>query len=1048
MKHNYHLFSLRLCCLALLGMLALLPARADTTAYGVEAGFQGSPLLATHGYQADRGDFELAIGDIDSVRNIVDSNPNNYYVTNGIEITLLLSDLIHVYPDPSASVQPGPIPVGTEVGFVISPDAAGISALSVDVLNFTQISFLDQNGNKLKKNGTVCMVQGKQSGETSLIGLNIGSVDKRATKVVCNIPEGLSGDVYGIGFGLAGVQVDAGQIRVHYAFVDNFKTVPITRRYFRHCSGKTAGMATGGKYLCNTDTTDGATTAVLQIGPVDYYVQAYTPLDTETRGSVTTQKEFPAGTEIGFVIKGGTALDLSLGGVKKLETLDANGNPVEEAKTINAVGLQVAGGGETLVSMITTQPCCGVHFKDIVGLELNLGAQVVKYAYVRLPQYPPLANEFSARLEVIPHIKPDGNTSNQMDNTIHLYNPDDNFLRVDGDYWSNKVLSFNGVLVASKKVTLVVARTWKSKDNDDADVYGVVPVYQIDIFKPDGNHTIKTDDTKENLSKNHYYYQITQEHSTKTVRTGVVNQNSDGTLDLRSISFNEGEAADKILVEADKNIFKYPAQTEEQTVSYALYFMPKTVGWDDVEINLPKNLDKSLESEGNLDRLCMRLATDGVITPQSDILYCAAGYDLANEPVLGETAGDDLMTAAELAQKWTLPHVVIPSDFENKLVPYHVSVYQCQLADTPRENKGHFTFTNTVVEGAHEFVPGQPRWSYSLKLAGQDPETKTDADFYQTPEVKSLYSIIIPYKVPITDAAGNYQNDVHYFTEMECAYSPSYLAKLQARYGDFTYSDGQTEYQKLQARIFNNASKMYSKMTCPLKTAPDYELPTATYTGQTYRYKLHDSDTNYVVETNYTVTENDAARLEVSDEKKVNQWFGIATTDPTPNQSQNAPRRAISLASLFSFPVDADLTTRLNEAVNAGDADAQEGETEVQGANALTGTYENKTYDVKVYAHTSETRPYQMGDVVHTYVPVRSLYTPDGRVSYLVAEAKAENTFPAADSILTGIEGLGADDQPEAEYYNMQGLRVVDPEPGFYIEKRGGTARVVRISEI
>ena len=44
----------------------------------------------------------------------------------------------------------------------------------------------------------------------------------------------------------------------------------------------------------------------------------------------------------------------------------------------------------------------------------------------------------------------------------------------------------------------------------------------------------------------------------------------------------------------------------------------------------------------------------------------------------------------------------------------------------------------------------------------------------------------------------------------------------------------------------------------------------------------------------------------------------------------------------------------------------------------------------------------------------------------------------------TGIGAVEADDNDKAEYYNLQGIRVENPESGIYIMRRGGkTTKVI-----
>lgn len=100
--------------------------------------------------------------------------------------------------------------------------------------------------------------------------------------------------------------------------------------------------------------------------------------------TVNFKTAIPIGTEVGFCFTDATLLDLSLLTGTVLETYDANNKKVD-AVTINSLlGLSAIGGGKKQVSLIASKPCTQVRIK-FTGVNINLGATVVNYAFVREP---------------------------------------------------------------------------------------------------------------------------------------------------------------------------------------------------------------------------------------------------------------------------------------------------------------------------------------------------------------------------------------------------------------------------------------------------------------------------------------------------------------------------------------------------------------------------------------------------------------------------------------------------------------------------------------
>ncbi len=127
----------------------------------------------------------------------------------------------------------------------------------------------------------------------------------------------------------------------------------------------------------------------------------------------------------------------------------------------------------------------------------------------------------------------------------------------------------------------------------------------------------------------------------------------------------------------------------------------------------------------------------------------------------------------------------------------------------------------------------------------------------------------------------------------------------------------------------------------------------------------------------------------------------------------------------------------------------------VELGNAITELCGNSFNDLtslqKFIMHTATvpTRPnmqYVTGPFVN--VPETAvLYVPDESVQmYSVALYwKSFTTVKPISELLVGIDGIEAETNAPAEYFNLQGVRVADPTSGLYIRKQGNKAEKVII---
>jgi len=370
-------------------------------------GFYGHPLLnwTTNGYHAEPGKFFLNVAGNTSLLNIdnlTDDDPDNYANTvNLLHLTVALDQIVNIKPNEGNDMV---YQSGKRVGFVMSSSGDKFKVLDLKVVKLFCIYFFKGDELVATSNG--------QNGDLDILtldvaGFNLSEDDTRRTqKITAVCPTDKDGNVIefdGIGIGFGGVDADLiADIAIDYAFIDDLEEVPIIKKYYPNVKANGKGMQTGAQNLINNKLDDGATTAVLNIGGAYY--------------SVINDEPFPAGVEAGFKITTGSALQLDLGSAiqitaltypKKADgTYDTTAEPIERDITtqVNIVGLELAGGGKSAVTLMTNakEPFFGLRLKLIKGVEVDLGATVVHYAYVKLPEMPETVYPFEITMDVVP----------------------------------------------------------------------------------------------------------------------------------------------------------------------------------------------------------------------------------------------------------------------------------------------------------------------------------------------------------------------------------------------------------------------------------------------------------------------------------------------------------------------------------------------------------------------------------------------------------------------------------------------------------------------
>ena len=187
-----------------------------------------------------------------------------------------------------------------------------------------------------------------------------------------------------IRLGISGVDVDlAGKLQIYYAYVGDNEMIPaISSRTDFFNNG--VSVPSGSKWtswiddgsrngLIDDDLTNGCGTFLVDAGNV----------------TVDFGREIEAGSEVGFVVSGGSLLTVGAGATIIVRTYngeeDNPENYTEQYKYTEILSLGLLGGGKTKYSIKTTKPCRRVYL-SLAGLQVNIfGSTVINYAFVREP---------------------------------------------------------------------------------------------------------------------------------------------------------------------------------------------------------------------------------------------------------------------------------------------------------------------------------------------------------------------------------------------------------------------------------------------------------------------------------------------------------------------------------------------------------------------------------------------------------------------------------------------------------------------------------------
>lgn len=717
---------LALAFLTVLGCSAQTANDAETTSasYEIDPGFIGHPLIAKYGYTAEVGAFNIGLGQgaVTNVDNLTDNDPNNSATTTNLaNLTVAIDQLVSVIPSDQTNATV--YPKGSTVGFTFSSSGSDVSVLDLDVLQMMVFY--------LYRNGEVVETVNAKADELNVLGLKLISIGGNKQKVTVEAPV----DFDGVAIGFGGVKVGvAKELKINYAFIDCFETVPIIKKYYPNVTSKTSGMVTGAKNLVNNDITDGATTAVLNIGGAYY--------------TVLNDEPFPAGIEAGFAMTAGNLLDLNLGKAVQIigltypknddGTYNTSAEPIEVDLTsdIGVVGLDLIGGGTTVVSMMTSTDTevFGFKLNRIAGVDLELGATVVHYAYVKLPATPSVQYPFEINMAVVPsatyeEVKYHAGSAtyastNTYENKIYLQNSTTNPLLIkekSKEQWRVNVVPGN--LLLEDAIRLTLARKARGSE-DEPKVVGF-----IDIFKAESSGSAWT--------HNKYHYRFIS--GTTTLSKGELNDpNEDGVIDLSGVVLTD---------KSDSDNFEFDAETVENSFhkgyEYTLYFTKPT---DDAD-----NLDSAYE-----------LDYDEVVTPALKPTYEIAG-SIDDLSFIEENDGaDSYSSTVKPGEYRRYVKLVIP-----EYVDYKTSVASLKLYKQTDKNKSELVATYT--------------------RASKDDNWKADNASYLLGQTSNNGVSEIVF---IDNASGTHKYQAVCTTML----TDSYVKNLEADFGEMNFSDGDRTY--------------------------------------------------------------------------------------------------------------------------------------------------------------------------------------------------------------------------------------------------------------
>lgn len=934
-----------------------------------DPGFVGHPLIAKYGYQGYSGKFRIEIGEAPTyANNLTDDDPDNYERAIGVGVTLALDHLCSIVPKPESDTEDNITPpkyhAGDVVGFVLSDGSNAGSVLNLDLIKMFAIY--------LYNDGELVATVNAQGSELDVLGLSLISYGAGMQTVELVAPEtdskGNPLEFDGVGLGTAG-GVDLNvieELRIHYAYIDNLVEVPIIKRYFHDSSAATQGMVTGAKNLVNNNLNDGATTAVLNIGGAYYDVYAGEPI--------------PTGVEAGFTMTSGTALNLDLGKAVRMQAIvkDASGN----YKTINlttgfdVVGLQVAGGGATEVSTMIPSVLVdeegkeykefwGLRLERISGVDLDLGATVVHYAYVKLPKYPEDKVPYLVNMYILPGASYE---------KAGVYNWDKANYHAQQTY-TNKLLLRNSTAkpLLTQKLMPNAYRKGGDFGPSRSHDYAMMSLFRSDVKdngKEDIPQYVGAISIWTESDKWYYAFQLKGQDylDAYNKRTEIPGPDENGVIDFGAIELDLAKIDD---------YYKMAGQSADNIVgfNYWLYVHESDISGDGY-----KNMDEGYE-----------LDYSAVVVPQ-----IVPSYEIAGVHTLDYIKGTDINAAPHSDIKTdeyqNYIEVIVPDLVDYKTAIDKVTVYRHNVV-TSHENEE--IYKTATLTGKYQWAPDGVNADFNyihkggackLVFGTEAINSKTDAENYYTAVVS----------VKLSDA---------YAKELDNAFPTRSDFPVDAEYG-----------------------------WVPSKAAEHIvpELVHQSASAEVLKWSSDNAETKLT--TTVVASINDAALGHANaGDILYTQWAKV---------SSPASSQARALAPSVNT-VDGEWSQ--HTAFNENDRQSP------SPADMYYTSSDKSAHTATLYAYHALNNP-DAGSVnydvtTRAYVPVlpSGLTAAQMAPSYLVTEAGDNGTIDKP--IVTGVENVEINDEDaEAEYFNLQGVRVAAPQAGHvYIMRRGSTAAKVLV---
>lgn len=954
---------------------------------GVYPGFTGTPMIRSNGYKAVAGVFALNVGtQLLDLENVTDDDPDNFASSIGVaDLTVGGDQRIKILVDQEYCDEHGITPrtfgPGQEVGFVISLEGTQFSVLDLNLVKLFIVYFFKGDQLVATTNGS--------SDELNVLGLNLASTGVGKFKIAVKAPKtddnGNPLEFDGIGFGFGGVDVDVvNKLNIYYGYIDTFATVPIIHKYYPDATSKTAGMVTGGRYMVNNDLTDGATTAVLNIGGAYYTVMS------------GEQEPFPAGVEAGFVMTAGELLDLNLGKAVEIVAMtypqnpdgsyDFSAEPIEVEKTtdVNVVGLGLIGGGQTKVTMTTTQPCFGFKLNRISVLDLDLGATVVHYAYVKLPEEPELKYPFVIDLDVIPGATFKGqyngsimgvathhDATNTYQNTIKITNNAEHPL-IAADHMSaearNKVWNkadISSSLLSSEQVVLTLERKTVKKDGSSTTDYSYI--YILHVITPVLGNI-------HGFQAGKYYYLYNKNFGTAGTYINGITPTKLNDPDPKTGAIDLDGIAD--LVEAaTTESFGWNKSDDDEVVSeeYTLYFVPQN---STSSLSQPNNVADGYE-----------LDTDGVQVPLVKPEYQIAGtHTLEEIQTLDNT--DTPHDAIRDGEYGRYVIIGVPEHIDYKTKTNTIELYK---NTDNSEGIGH---------GSNWYI-GTNMGAYSRNDAGLWVGNAGAQEIVDQRKVEGGWELVFWDRNK--DNKDDYKYNIAAFVKLDEKYCTSH---------DITAPTEPISYGCPFAQVTTH-------------TVPGLRAVNMTQFGLSF-YTTWEVD---VMKEWYNHEEGDGEIL-------YSEWSTVWHEGQTPNRviARSASDRTIEVTPAG----ETKQTTNLNDCLYFTSNYTSNGSNGQAHQAVLTSEIAGEDLP-----QTAADPSLHIQNTARAYVPVRPAGYTDNANTYMVLQNNTEEQS-TRDKTVTGIEAIeAAEAGGNAEFYTLQGQRVSHPTAGIYLRRTGSTVEKV-----